>query len=376
MSPRLSDLLLRSQSDERLVGLARAGQRRAFAAIVQRYRPELLALAHRLTSDGRAEDLIQQAFLSAFAALMSGAEVQHLRGWLYQIVRNAATKAKPPAELALDQVDIAGEPLEETVLRRARALAAMSELARLPERQRGALVATGPRRPSSRGGRALDGDLRATREATRSSREGHTARCGHGDNPLAVGEMAGDGPARGGWTGDRGQRRGRLELRCGGEARGAVRRDRRAGNRCRGRTAAPGAPRGRGPVGVDPLAARIRPRGCPKPARWFGRGGSGAAGLAEGVCDPNQREKQAERTGRAVSRNRRVQAHRRHEHERRRRRRRGPHCGAARRRLRAREIRHWIVGRPTRVRRYLIRRRRISRSRRPDSKRIECARWK
>ena len=73
---------------------------------------------------------------------MSGAEVQHLRGWLYQIVRNAATKAKPPAELALDQVDIAGEPLEETVLRRARALAAMSELARLPERQRGALVAT------------------------------------------------------------------------------------------------------------------------------------------------------------------------------------------------------------------------------------------
>jgi RNA polymerase sigma factor (sigma-70 family) len=142
MSPRLSEVFLRSQSDERLVGLARAGQDRAFAAIVQRYRPELLALAHRLTSDGRAEDLIQQAFMSAFAALRSGAEVRHLRGWLYQIVRNAATRAKPPAELALEQVDVASEPLEETVLRRTRALAAMSELARLPERQRGALVAT------------------------------------------------------------------------------------------------------------------------------------------------------------------------------------------------------------------------------------------
>jgi len=142
MSPRLSDLLLGTQSDERLVSLARAGQDRAFAAIVQRYRPELFALARRLTSDGRAEDLLQQAFLSAFAALRSGAEVQHLRAWLYQIVRNAATKAKPTAELALDQVDVAGEPLEATVLRRARALDAMSELARLPERQRGALVAT------------------------------------------------------------------------------------------------------------------------------------------------------------------------------------------------------------------------------------------
>lgn len=142
MSPRASDLFLRSQSDERLVTLARAGHDRAFAAIVQRYRQELLALARRLGADGRAEDLLQQAFLSAFVALRSGTEVQHLRGWLHQIVRNAASKGGPPAELALDHVDVAGEPLEETVLRRARALAAMSELARLPERQRGALVAT------------------------------------------------------------------------------------------------------------------------------------------------------------------------------------------------------------------------------------------
>lgn len=142
MTPRLPDLLLRSQSDDRLVSLARDGHDRAFAAIVLRYRPELLALARQLTSDGRAEDLLQQAFLNAFAALRSGSEVHHLRGWLYQIVRNAATKARPATDLALDQVDIAGEPLEESVLRRARALTAMSEIARLPERQRGALVAT------------------------------------------------------------------------------------------------------------------------------------------------------------------------------------------------------------------------------------------
>jgi hypothetical protein len=42
ISPWLSDVFLRSQSDERLVALARAGHERAFVAIVERYRRELL----------------------------------------------------------------------------------------------------------------------------------------------------------------------------------------------------------------------------------------------------------------------------------------------------------------------------------------------
>jgi RNA polymerase sigma factor (sigma-70 family) len=141
MSVWLSELLLRSQSDERLLGLARAGDDRAFATIVERYRPELLILARRLNSDGRAEDVLQQAFLSAFVSLRSGTEVGHLRGWLYQIVRNAATKLRPPHDLPLDDVVVSGEPLEDIVQRRARALSAVTELSRLPERQRDALVA-------------------------------------------------------------------------------------------------------------------------------------------------------------------------------------------------------------------------------------------
>jgi hypothetical protein len=40
VSPPLSDLLLSSQSDERLVSLARAGHERAFAVIVERYRSD------------------------------------------------------------------------------------------------------------------------------------------------------------------------------------------------------------------------------------------------------------------------------------------------------------------------------------------------
>jgi RNA polymerase sigma factor (sigma-70 family) len=151
---------LTSQSDERLVSLARAGHERAFAVIVERYRPELLVLARRLSSDGRGEDIVQQAFLSAFAALRSGAEVNHLRGWLYQIVRNAATRSFTPVCVPLDGATGGGETLagatarcdtlEDIVQQRAVAIGALTEMARLPSRQRQAMVAT-----------ALDGRPRA-----------------------------------------------------------------------------------------------------------------------------------------------------------------------------------------------------------------------
>jgi RNA polymerase sigma factor (sigma-70 family) len=142
MSPRLSELFLSSQSDERLVALARAGQERAFVAIVERYRPEMQALARRLCTDGRAEDVVQQAFLSAFAALRSGAEVAHLRGWLYRIVRNAAYRSRRPQCIPLDGATASAETVEDVVQQRVIAMSALTELARLPARQRQAMVGT------------------------------------------------------------------------------------------------------------------------------------------------------------------------------------------------------------------------------------------
>jgi RNA polymerase sigma factor (sigma-70 family) len=143
MSPRLTDLFLNSQSDERLVALARAGHERAFVAIVERYRRELAAQARRLDSGGRAEDIVQQTLLSAFAALRSGAEVTHLRGWLHQILRYAAIRAasrERPA-LALDAAPGTTESLEAAVESRMLARNLLSELAELPSRQRDAIVA-------------------------------------------------------------------------------------------------------------------------------------------------------------------------------------------------------------------------------------------
>ena len=145
MTPWLSDLFVGSQTDERLVTLARAGQERAFVAIVQRYQRPLLAFARRLDSAGRAEDIVQQSFLSAFAALQAGAEVEHLRGWLYQIVRNSAAKTPNGATEELGppvHYSAATASLEEQVERRMLAVDALAEISRLPDRQREAIVAT------------------------------------------------------------------------------------------------------------------------------------------------------------------------------------------------------------------------------------------
>src|SRR3954465_7433430 len=87
---RTSAVLLRTQSDERLVALARSGHERAFETIVRRYRRQLLSACRRMVSDGRAEDVLQDALLAAWGALRRGDDVRDLRAWLFRIVRNTA----------------------------------------------------------------------------------------------------------------------------------------------------------------------------------------------------------------------------------------------------------------------------------------------
>jgi RNA polymerase sigma factor (sigma-70 family) len=133
---------LDSEPDEELVTLAQGGNEAAFDAIVRRYEPELHAQARRLTSDGRAEDVVQQAFLNAFSSLQSGGRVRHLRGWLHQIVRNEVMRSRTPVEAPLQDESISGEALEDVVQRRATARAVLTELSALPQRQRDAMVDT------------------------------------------------------------------------------------------------------------------------------------------------------------------------------------------------------------------------------------------
>src|SRR6478609_3719704 len=85
-----SSVLLRTQSDERLVQLARAGHERAFDAIVERYRKPLVRFCSRILPDSRCEDAVQQAFINAHASLLTSDEDVQLKPWLYAITRNAA----------------------------------------------------------------------------------------------------------------------------------------------------------------------------------------------------------------------------------------------------------------------------------------------
>src|ERR687886_1191666 len=143
--PSPSTVLLRTQSDERLVALVRAGHDRAFDAIVERYRKPLLRACQRILPEARAEDALQQALVAAWKGLERGDDVQDLRAWLYRIVRNTALNQLRVAGYDLDELvetlSAAHDP-EEEVVRRAVVRQTLAAVAALPERQREALLRT------------------------------------------------------------------------------------------------------------------------------------------------------------------------------------------------------------------------------------------
>src|SRR5215218_10042751 len=135
--------LLRTQTDERLLTLARGGHERAFEAIVERYRRPLLRHCRRYLPEARAEDALQQALVSAWTALRRGDEVRELCPWLHRIVHNTSLNALRVAgydyEQLHDTLHGAGGPAE-LAERSAVVRQTLAGLAALPERQREALL--------------------------------------------------------------------------------------------------------------------------------------------------------------------------------------------------------------------------------------------
>src|SRR5262245_25667733 len=73
-----------------LLSRLRAGDQRAFEALVQSYTPRLRAVAGRfLRSEEDRADAVQDAFLSAFRSLGSFEGKSRLSTWLHRIVVNA-----------------------------------------------------------------------------------------------------------------------------------------------------------------------------------------------------------------------------------------------------------------------------------------------
>ena len=140
---RVGQGLLRTQSDDRLVDLARSGSEPAFEAIVARYRKPLLRYCVRLVTEQRAEEAVQETFVRAYGALMRGEEVRTLKPWLYRIAHNSALNT------VRAQAAYAGRPRRAARVRRPTETAAerheglrdvVTAMQALPLRQRDAIV--------------------------------------------------------------------------------------------------------------------------------------------------------------------------------------------------------------------------------------------
>ncbi len=135
--------VLACQSDDRLVRLVREGHERAFEAIVDRYRKQLLRFSSRILPESRSEDAVQQAFLNAHTGLLMSDEPVQLKPWLFAITRNAALNMLRQNGWNYDQIplDFDGVPRPDQIFEQRielqQTVAAMNEL---PDRQRNALV--------------------------------------------------------------------------------------------------------------------------------------------------------------------------------------------------------------------------------------------
>lgn len=135
--------VLATQTDVRLVDLVRAGYEPAFEAIVTRYRAALLRYVGRFLSRERAEDAVQQSFVSAYEAMLRDDAELNLRPWLYRIAHNTALNALRDRSMRHEELHegIDGVERPEQVFERAQGLRdVLTAVQALPERQRDAIV--------------------------------------------------------------------------------------------------------------------------------------------------------------------------------------------------------------------------------------------
>lgn len=139
---------LSTLSDDELVARFRRGDEAPFDEIYRRYSGVLVAFARRMLkhSGHDADDVVQDAFIRAYRGLRVTDRPMALRPWLYMIVRNRALdELRAPQragayddEFALNAVptiDAAQCAQERDEMRQL-----VAEIARLPDRQRMALV--------------------------------------------------------------------------------------------------------------------------------------------------------------------------------------------------------------------------------------------
>ena len=145
-APSLRSPLLRFASDDKLIALVRRGRDDAFEVLFDRYRPRLLAFSRNmLRSAEDAEDVMQEVFVNAYRAIRSDERQIVAKPWLYRIARNRCLNelrrntADPVESMDVFET-VAAAGTGETVERREQIDELVTDVKRLPEQQRAALL--------------------------------------------------------------------------------------------------------------------------------------------------------------------------------------------------------------------------------------------
>ena len=144
--PRRRRMLLRLQRDERLVAAIRDDDERAFEVLFNRYRPRLLAFCRGMVGSAEdAEDVLQETFTAAHAAIVADRRELAVRPWLYRIARNRCLNhMRRPRPESSDLVDTQphqnGTSTADRAERREELRSLLDSIQDLPESQRGALL--------------------------------------------------------------------------------------------------------------------------------------------------------------------------------------------------------------------------------------------
>jgi RNA polymerase sigma factor (sigma-70 family) len=136
--------ITRMLSDDRLAQRAVKGDKRAFAAIFDRYHQSLYRYCLAVLGNSQdAEDALQNTMIKVLRALPGEERQIKLKPWLYRIAHNESIELlrRRRETRQLDpELATAGSGLAEEVATRERLRGLISNLDELPERQRGVLV--------------------------------------------------------------------------------------------------------------------------------------------------------------------------------------------------------------------------------------------
>jgi RNA polymerase sigma-70 factor (ECF subfamily) len=142
MTYRNSDVRVDDAGDEILLGRAIDGDTGSFAVLVRRYTPMMRAYARRILSGSAdVDDVVQDAFISAWQQLQNVKDPQHLKSWLMRITSRKALDRVRSARPQQDLDDVnPPAPVHHDPVRQAEAHAGLAALDRalrqLPDAQR------------------------------------------------------------------------------------------------------------------------------------------------------------------------------------------------------------------------------------------------